>query len=291
VPPDRLRLRDLRTGGGDPSPVDWIPRLQDEEVDEVPAHHLYQGDHASIARSLPACVADPDRPVEVFISSAGYGLVGLETLLKPYSATFRAGHPDAVHAGSDPSSARRDWWAALSGWRQETHAQGSLLALVDQEHFDGHLIIACSAPYLDAMADDLDRARSRMTVDPLIITSGAAPLGFADCTLIVDASLQQELGGPLLSLQARVLRYLLLTLQEHELDLTECRRVLATKSRPRPPFRQRERMSDEALRAVIRNQLAVHAGDSANKMLRRLRDAGFACEQGRFARLFREVSR
>jgi hypothetical protein len=59
-----------------------------------------------------------------------------------------------------------------------------------------------------------------------------------------------------------------------------------------PPVRQwhRERLDDKQVIAFIRNERAQSSARiSASSVLRRIRDAGFACEQSRLRKLFQNV--
>lgn len=49
-------------------------------------------------------------------------------------------------------------------------------------------------------------------------------------------------------------------------------------------------MSDDEVRAFIRSKLAVDRSLRHTRLLRTLREGGRACEQGRFRRLFKEVT-
>src|SRR5581483_11722789 len=90
----------------------WLKLLRRGTAGTVPAAELYLGDHWAVVRELAT------RPgVRVWVCSAGYGLVSVESPLRPYSATFAAGEPDSVCVGAeDVTATRRAWWRALAGW-------------------------------------------------------------------------------------------------------------------------------------------------------------------------------
>src|ERR1700741_944870 len=66
----------------------WWDRLSEPREQSVPAQDLYMGDHWQICRSLPAVAKAKGFRPKLWVTSAGYGLVGAEALLHPYSATF-----------------------------------------------------------------------------------------------------------------------------------------------------------------------------------------------------------
>jgi len=79
----------------------WIERLSTSEVETVLARNLYAGEHWSIVRSLEDVAAASGLEATVWICSAGYGLSGLDTRIKPYSATFASNHADTVRKWRD----------------------------------------------------------------------------------------------------------------------------------------------------------------------------------------------
>src|SRR5262245_42960354 len=95
----------------------WWRRLSTHSTETVPAVDLYGGDHWSVARSLPEVAAASGFDAYLWVASAGYGLVPADARLRPYSATFAAGHSDSVCLartdGTTRSKFARDWWAHL----------------------------------------------------------------------------------------------------------------------------------------------------------------------------------
>ena len=67
----------------------WTTRLEDDTVAPIAAHDLYCGDHWAVAKGLAA--GAQSRRVELWVASAGYGLVPASAPLKPYAATFTPG--------------------------------------------------------------------------------------------------------------------------------------------------------------------------------------------------------
>jgi hypothetical protein len=53
---------------------------------------------------------------------------------------------------------------------------------------------------------------------------------------------------------------------------------------------ERKKLSDQEVIEMIVRRLAKAPGISASKLLREFRDAGYACEQQRFAGLYRTVT-
>src|SRR5687767_10391584 len=72
----------------------WRNALNLTSQGAVPAEELYAGDHWSVVRSLRS-VAPAGLDLQVWVASAGYGLLRSDALIRPYSATFARGAVDA----------------------------------------------------------------------------------------------------------------------------------------------------------------------------------------------------
>ena len=61
---------------------EWISALEKAQLDERPAGDLYAGDHWKVVLEMPASAKELQ--VKLWVASAGYGLIEIGTLLKPY---------------------------------------------------------------------------------------------------------------------------------------------------------------------------------------------------------------
>ena len=144
------------------------------------------------------------------------------------------------------------------------------------------------------MSEDLRGAAKSLTNrDRLILVSSQLPrtLQTLEEHLVPScASLQQLLGGTLASLHARTARHIL----EYATDglsagqLRPRYRELAERH-ARVPKTKRVSASDDRVRHFIEAQLTKEPTASRTGMLQQFRQTSWACEHGRFARLFSEV--
>jgi hypothetical protein len=267
----------------------WTTRLVDDPVRAVPASDLYAGAHWPLARRLPEVAASPLR-VTLWICSAGYGLISAATAVKPYSATFTTGHPDSVPGGRDDAA---EWWAALTEWKPPgADAPRSITELAASES-TGVVLLVLSSAYVSACRADILAAIDVLD-DPerLAIISGGtgADAELAQWLLPVDARLQYSLGGARQSLNARVAAALL---GAGRCTGPAARSWLADLLADQPPLATfaRKPMTDAEVRAWIRAQLHSDCEATHTRLLRALREAGTACEQQRFAKLFKAERR
>ena len=258
---------------------------------------LYSGDHWSIARELDGYRASGRGKVRVWVASAGYGLLGLHHQIQPYSATFSIQHPDSVvtptHGLTSVESQRR-WWQGLSCWCGPILGQPRSLVDLAAHWPRSPLIVAASETYLHALSDDLRAARERLA-DPKwlsVISAGSRRLdGLTEHLVPCDARLETLVGGARRSLNVRLARHALVQITREPLTLPVLREKFAAWLAQAPEIRTHDRnpLSDQQVQTFIRKSLRREPQLRGTPLLRRLRDAGLACEYTRFMTLFRTV--
>jgi hypothetical protein len=253
------------------------------------AKALYQGDHWATVRPLIANPWAGTAKVQVWIASAGCGLISPETLLPAYAATFSSRDLDCV---GKTSQARRAWWDNLSSIDFNETTPRSLAALAER-HPDSPLLITASPDYLDAMAPDLTVARDRLSpaVSMVVLCrEGSLPGEMDGAKIHLSADLASSLGGALTSLNARVLVWLLTRPKQiFSYDaILHAISGLRSQSLPRQHI-ARQRSGDSGIRDYIRRRLMDDVSLSGSAVLREYRRSGMAAEQGRFRALYLEV--
>lgn len=263
---------------------EWLERLKGSAAPVACALDLYAGEHWSVVRSLPKVAAE--RPVHLWILSAGYGLISGEALIHSYAATFAPGHPDSVV----PNGARADWWRALSEWSGPEPGSPRSLAQLARQDPGGTILVALSPPYLDACSVDLAEAAASLDIHErlsVICVGAVNGTKLKDLMLPGDARLQHELGGSRQALNVRILAHLL---REHLGPMTRIELAATIDGvlslQPNVVEYDRKRCPDAEVANYIRNRLKIEHSISHSRLLRDFRDDGFACEQSRFAELF-----
>lgn len=268
----------------------WVDQLERSAEPTVPARKLYAGEHWQIVRGLEPTAVAAGLDVRLWVCSAGYGLVNAAAPLRPYAATFAAGHPDSVSA--DPRNRPR-WWAALADWPGPVPSAPRTLRDLARREPHAVFLVALSSAYLAACTDDvLGAAAELASLEQLTIisvgTRSSGPL--ARHLAPATAQLQPALGGTRQSLNTRILAYLL----RHQADAlthTQIRCVLSGLLAGAPPLvrYQRSPRTDPQVATFIRRGLTSDPGATWSRLLREFRDLGHACEQGRFAAIYRAV--
>lgn len=283
-------LRDFpRTDLGDRASA-WIETVSSAPP-VGPARELYRGEYWREALAMAAAAARRCS-TQVSVVSAGLGLVGADTALPSYAATFTSGHPDSVilTSGRDASRDRRRWWDSLADWAGPAGRGPRRLA--DLAVAPGASFIGCLGPdYLDAVADDLRLAYELVGDERLVIVgSGPALDGLSDVWVRCPGQLRMRVGGSMASTGVRAVRLILDRIDAGgAVTAARARTIIETAledAAPLPRF-ERERLSDDMVVAWILDDARSHPGKrNRSAALRRLRDCGRACEQARFGELY-----
>ena len=299
-PETSARARELRGESVAARMRSWQAALASHAEQYIPADDLYAGDHWQVVRSL-AGSAPPGIDVRIWICSAGYGLISLNTPLAAYAATFDAAHPDAV-APSNANFGATEWWAALTRWPLAGATHRSITDVATRAIARNELLlVVLSRQYLAALVHDLQGAANIIGDRLLLLSTGTraqslrsshptAP-SLADLLLPANSGLKALVGGAMQSLNARVARQALRAAHEWIEEPSNLHRLVTQWSAEAPVTRaaNRSRSDDAAIRQYITAALRKNSSVSHSSLLHMLRSDGRACEQSRFRDLFREV--
>lgn len=269
----------------------WWERLSRDVAERIPANELYMGDHWHVCRTLPSVAAERGLRARLWIASAGYGLIPADAPLKPYSATFSIGQRDAVATAAEGQAGLRTWWSLLASRRGPSRGEVRTIEELVASAPRSHFLVVCSPTYVHAISDDLTRATRKMA-DPdrfVVVTSRSSlPTELHRHAIPSEGRLRNVVGGALPSLHARVARRILTGLRSASLSADHLRRKYEALLRKTPdlPRHNRAAMSDAQVRHYIKTSLKQDAALTRSRLLRNLRDSGYACEQSRFRTLF-----
>ncbi|MBF0240121.1 MAG: hypothetical protein HQM12_20655 [SAR324 cluster bacterium] len=298
--PDDLMLRNISGVGRIEERLDnWINSLEKIEVDTLPAQQLYSGDHWNVI--IKDIVTFPHSfPIQVWVASAGYGLVRLTAPLKPYAVTFTQGSSDSIYISGATVSiskqqANQQWWKLLSKWKGPEPGQPRSIMEIAQREPDQPLLVAASEDYLQAIAHDLQGALLYLndSEDLSIVSFGTKKLASLNKNLIpCDARLQPILGGVRGSLNVRLLSKIIAESEKVPLKANALRQHYHQLTEQQAPIIVYDRapISDEEIKTFIRTQLKINRSQKHTPLLRILRrELNQACEQSRFKQLYQNV--
>jgi hypothetical protein len=301
APPPSLQLRHTRKGMAETRAERWWDKLSQSPTPVHRAIDLYSGGHWSVVRQLMAVASDAQVRTDLWVASAGYGLVPSTSNLHAYSATFASGLLDSVCppglSRSDRSLYLGAWWQSISGKRGPTRSSSRRVRDLAVDSKSATLLVIASPNYVVAMEDDLLAARETLRhPGRLVVVSGNSPefpTRLIRNRVTVSARLQAVLGGALSTLGARLALDMLRKSWITTLTVDQLRRRYQSlhdnqKSVPKRIVRP---MSDEEVRKFLSSHLTRNPKARHTPMLRSLRNAGRSCEAKRFRRLFLERTR
>lgn len=273
----------------------WKRNLRDSAIQDHRAENVYMGDHWSVVRSIPHEARRSGLSVQVWICSAGYGIIRPETAIKPYRATFTRGENDYIAAGlAEDGHTLCRWWDGVCSirfaWQTDVPRTMSGIAAAFPRT---PIVVALSADYLKAVGEDLAEVMVRPYFrDHLAIVSCGTPQLHSiwkHHLLPCDGSLAGALGGALTSLNARVARYLFQSLENKDLTVESLTKVANSIDRTVDFMPSRTSQGDTDVAYFIRTHLAKFPSTSKTKLLKDFRNTGRACEQKRFGTIYARV--
>lgn len=272
--------------------VQWRRRLSQRGRLRVRVEDLYSGDHWATVRAFHSSRF----AIHVWVCSAGYGLVSLRDSITPYSATFSATHPDSVSRnviGTSNGRTSQAWWKQATKWKGRAEGKPRSLRDLAAEYPNRAMLIVASETYLRAISGDLREAVDTLSDPDLlsIISAGSKSLEGLDGHLIpCDARLQTLVSGARRSLNTRVAGMVLSqarVVPRRPSLIKKMQRLLS--EQPEIQRYDRTPMSDTEVQEFIAQKLRSDSHLSHTPLLRILRESGHACEQKRFASLYRIV--
>ena len=270
----------------------WSNRINNPATKQYPALEMYKGAHWSIAKQIHGLTSKENLDIELWIASAGYGLIKANTMIESYSATFAKGSSESV-----VDEGKTCWWDLLSS-RKRPHA--SNLTDLAAENPNDLLAVALSSSYLEALRNDLLGVANLLPREQLFLISASATKGPSDLScfyLPADARLVNKFGGNLISLNARIVLHLLEKEGKHKWNRNEIDKYFSKLLENQLPFKKldRKKSTDGEITSFIIKQINEANRQersitfSQTQLLRQFRDAGHACEQNRFRKIFEKT--
>lgn len=293
----RFRVSNLREKTIENRALNWIDRLRTNGNSQITASALYCGEYWSVVRSLPFAARTSGVRTNIWICSAGYGLISPQSQICSYSATFAPYERDSVTRGFDADArkvAAQRWWRSISEWSGPRVNEPRSLTAIARRHPNVPLLIVASPDYLYAIEQDLTGAAAALSRPDLllIVSAGMRTFGkLTDHLLPCDARLQSCLGGTRGTLNIRIARRLLQYMGRGNIGLDRQKAQLRRLLGQQPPIQQyhRRTVTDEQVRKFIRFELNRNSSASRSLLLKKFRSSGRACEQSRFADLYTEM--
>jgi hypothetical protein len=265
----------------------WTKAIE-SATHSIPARNCYVGDAWSQVTTASAVLPEQ---TQLWVVSAGLGLISANQCIPCYSATFIHSDKDSIGLTINDNVA---WWNLCVEWQRKRIGIGSItdLAAVNP---DAKFVVALSMPYLAVVKNDLIQAREALSSPEnlLVISAGTRHLPDLRSSLMpIDARFENFVGGARATLNARILRHIIEKFKPEEINACEVESYLKSiASRLQQPRSfDRTILNDQQIATFIRKNSRKNFKTSSSATLRLLRDEGFACEQKRFARIYKTIN-
>ncbi|AOW76231.1 hypothetical protein A3Q34_04785 [Colwellia sp. PAMC 20917] len=266
----------------------WWEQLKNAEQ-KVSADEVYAGDHWKVATSM----ITPN--LDLWVLSAGYGLIHSSSKIGSYDATFSNGSENSINK---TGLTNNEWWKALHQIRSSERFKCHSLHSLVSTHTDDVFIIAASPDYVRVIQDELKQlvSEKKLTNKNFFIVSSINNINKTLTPYLLEskADFCSTLKGGRVSLNIRLAKYLL---EDFKVNIFDSKSVtnkynFLKKNAIKLSAIKRKNISDEEVRSFIRKELnsAQVAKISATMLIKKLRNENLACEQKRFTRLLKELS-
>ena len=267
---------------------DWFERIQKCSIRVAPLD-LYQGRSIAESRLASRLIG-----ADLFVLSAGLGLVPTSALIPNYSLTIAAGTGSIENWLRSKRRNSTDWWNGLCSALGIPYPISSM---VNQSGKNDRVLIALPARYVEMIACDLDLIDKDRHENIRIFTSSAGaekvPYQHRPVVMPYDERLEGIVNhnGTRSDFPQRALKHFVAQLNAQQLSLQDARDqvngVMKEANKRSNPLRVRA-SDDQIQNLIVANWKAQ--GGSASKLLRFLRDdAKVSCEQSRFSGIWRRV--
>lgn len=305
--------------------AEWWERLNDapvkdsnsknfyeENKSKVKAEHLYIGSYWSTIRRLSDRAQHSGFDANLWIISAGYGLISSSDEVLSYSATFTRGDKNSVTSGGTGSISSNkilsQWWELISNYSLPQNSNPRKISQLFQENPSDCFLVIASEDYLCAIGEDLLKGIDSLssTENIIIITSKSfTDEKLENYIISTDARLQCNRDcsdgcekhliprGVRGTISASLADKIIEKIKVVGFNAQKLKQFVEERIEKSPALItfNRTRLNDIEVRNFIDEQLERFPSASCSYLLRKLRDNNLACEQKRFRELYKATKR
>jgi len=260
----------------------WKDTIRKNKFDKYKTTNLYKGIGWRATLNTYNFFSD-HYEAELYIASAGYGLIHHSTKISSYNATFAPRTLNSIEKFNQEKTSNIKWWDSINSFQ------------VDSFSNDSYIFVILPHNYLIATQNFIKKLIKQHGKRVFIFRANQnEPLSFMqEYTVEFDLRFNSYQTGTLSSLLARAVLWLSKEIIEHNIPFEHhlfqehIEKTMKNYTQYKMP--KREQLSEEKLIKKIENMIANDGIISASKGLKKLRESGIACEQKRFGSLFKKV--
>lgn len=259
----------------------------------LPVEKMYKGGHWATAMSVCQTY-----PVELWVLSAGLGLLKRGDNVVPYQATFAVGHNDSIPLFTESYKGKefhQRWWSELNKHSPFQDKHPVSLTELMKSRPNEYFIICGSPDYISAVGPDITTGLTYLPSAEkqfLIISSSRVKSPLNHYLLESNKRIAEWLNCNMLMLNIKIAQYVIEQFTREGYDnlgvladtLNKQFSVLPAASK-----KQGVRRTPEEVEAWVVEHLKEVPDASASRALRVFRDSGNSFEEKRFRALFHTV--
>lgn len=222
---------------------------------------------------------------DLYVASAGYGLIHAETEICSYDSTFSSSTINSITKFVKGSSktANIKWWNAINSFPISSFPEES------------YFFIVLPRNYLFATQDMIKNLIDKFNKNVFIFVANkhSVPSCMEQNIIKFDSRFNNFKTGILSNMLQRAVLWISNEIVENNLSLShsELQNHIEQEMQKHKSFVMpiREKLTEKEIREKIKNMILNDHIPSATKGLKLFRSNGYACEQKRFGQLFKEV--
>lgn len=262
----------------------WNKNIESTKEATYEANTLYKG-NAWQATLNTNKVLSAKFNTNLYIASAGYGLIHAKTKICSYDSTFASSTINSINKFVVPTNqnANIEWWNGINKFDMSSFSNDSLFFIV------------LPYEYLYAAQDTIKFLIEKFKENVFIFVANKNTIpDFMQQNIIkFDSRFNSFQTGIISNMLQRAVLWLSNEIIDKNLPLShkELQQHIETVMKPYKAFNMpvRSKLTEEEIRDKVKQMIIKEKISSATKGLKIYRNAGFACEQKRFGKIFKEV--
>ena len=262
----------------------WKKSLESDSTTKIKALELYKGGAWKATIATKQVLATKFK-TKLYIASAGYGLIDSEYEVHSYDSTFASGTVNSVSKFSKLSNkeATINWWNGIN------------CISINSFESNRYTFIILPHDYLIATQDFIKDLIERNSKNVFIFTANQhkTPKFMENNIINFDSKFNSYQAGVISNMLQRAVLWLSNEIIFHNIPISHSalQSHIEKKMSIHDSFVMpvRIKLSEEDIKIKIRELISKEAISSASHGLRRFRKLGFACEQKRFGKLYKQI--
>jgi len=285
TPSETLKIANFKTNMQLEDVIDiWNKNIEKDTTQVYEAIQLYKG--ASWKATLDTCaILKTKFNTRLYIASAGYGLIHAKTKICSYNSTFASSTENSItkFIVSADKNANLQWWNMINKFKLSSFEKGSYFFIVLP-----HEYLLAAQDTIKILVEKFDR-----NVFIFIANKHSVPPFMKNYIVKFDSRFNNFQAGVVSNMLQRAVLWLSTEIIKKEIPLChqELQKHIETKMKNFEAFNMpvRLKLNEEEIRIKIKNMILEDKILSATKGLKNFRNSGYACEQKRFGKIFKEV--